>query len=205
MNPRTILAMLAVLGASALALAAPPTVTEAAAPSSIRKMMPQGSKSGRFLTLNFGVSGGKLLLHAFTIGTGEAATGYIDVIAPSGKRIQRFELEFPAPAQKPDAYKVRALWLKPGNQKLPMVLFEGADDHLALVFPKGLGLGGSMQLFSELAEDGRRETTFDEIDKRGLRMVRIDVNEPEAGDKPAHKETIYYVWGINKFVERKQK
>ena len=205
MYRRTLLTALAALGVSTLAHAAPPTTTEAAAPASIKKMMPQGSHSGRFLALNFGVPGGKILLHAFTIGEGEAATGYIDVISPTGKRIQRFELEFPAPAQKPGAYKVKALWMAPGKQKLPMVLFEGTDDHLVLAFPKGFGVAGSMQLFSELAEDGRRETTFDELDKRGLRMVRIDINEPEVGDKPAHKETIYYVWGTDKFVERKLK
>ena len=205
MYRQTILAALAALSVSAVAFAAPPSVTEAPAPASIKKLTPQGSHSGRFLTLNFGVPGGKIILHAFTVGEGEAATGYIDVFSPTGKRIQRFELEFPAPAQKPGAYRVKALWTAPGKQRLPMVLFEGTDDHLVLVFPLGFGKVGSMQLFSELAEDGRRETTFDELDKRGLRMVRIDVNEPASGDKPAHKETIYYVWGTSKFVERKQK
>ena len=193
------------LAMTAPAPAAPPTVTEGPAPASIRKMMPQGSKSGRFLTLNFGVPGGKILLHAFSVGEGESATGYIDVIAPSGKRIQRFELEFPAPAQKPDAYKVKPMWLVPGKPRGPTVVFEGADDHLVLVFQKGFGVRGSMQLFSEIGDGGRRTTTFDEIDKRGVRMVRVDIDEPESGEKPAHKETLYYTWGTEKFIERKQK
>lgn len=202
MKHRLSLSLLAALALLPTALAAPPTVTEGPAPASIKKMAPQGAASGRFITLNFG-AGGKVLLHAFYVGEGEAATGYIDVISPQGKRVQRFELEFPAPAQDRERYKLKALWLIPGKEKQPMILFEGVDDHLVLAFPKGFAVRGSMQLFSELGDGGRRETTFDEIDKRGFRMVRIDVSEPEIEDKPAHKETLYYVWNGERFVERK--
>ncbi|MGC4042823.1 MAG: hypothetical protein QM758_03390 [Armatimonas sp.] len=133
------------------------------------------------------------------------ATGYIDVISPNGKQIQRFELEFPGPAQSRDKYLLKPLWLVPGKQKQPMVVFEGTDDHLMLVFSRGFGMRGSMQLFSEKSADGRRETTFNEIDKRGFRMVRVDVNEPGSDNKPAFKETIYYVWNGEKYVERRKK
>lgn len=196
-----LLALTAMAGA---ATAAPPAYTEGTAPASIKKMAIQGAHSGRFITLNYGVSGGKILLHAFYVGEGEAATGYIDVISPKGKKIQRFELEFPGPTQTKDRYLIKPLWLVPGKQKQPMVVFEGTSDHLVLVFSRGFGVRGSMQLFSERGEDGRRETTFNEIDKRGFRMVRVDVNEP-ATDKPAFKETIYYVWNGEKYVERRKK
>ena len=139
------------------------------------------------------------------MGEGEAATGYIDVISPSGKKIQRFELEFPSPAQDKVGYKIKPLWLVPGKQKQPMVVFEGTDDHLVLVFARGFGVRGSMQLFSERGVDGRRETTFTEVDKRGFRLVRVDVNEAENDDKPAFKETIYYAWNGERFVERRKK
>ncbi len=199
---RIFLALSVALIATLTTLAAPPTVTEGVASASIKKMTPQGATSGRFITLNYG-AGGKILLHAFFTGEGEAATGYIDVISPLGKKLQRFELEFPGPAQDKEKYKVKALWLVPGKPAQPMVLFEGTDDHLLLVFARGFAQRGSMQLFSELGDGGRRETTFDEIDKRGFRLVRIDVNEPETEDKPAVKETLYYVWNGERFVERK--
>jgi hypothetical protein len=202
---RFFLAAIAALMLFATAFAAPPipTAVEGNAPASIKKLTPQGATSGRFITLNYGAAGGKVLLHAFYVGEGESATGYIDVISPLGKKIQRFELEFPAPAQDKEKYPIRALWLLPGKPAQPMVQFEGTDDHLLLTFPKGFAQRGSMQLFSELGDGGRRETTFTEIDKRGFRMVRIDVNEPETEEKPPLRETLYYVWNGERFVERK--
>ncbi|MGC4046170.1 MAG: hypothetical protein QM758_20465 [Armatimonas sp.] len=205
MFSRSLLTGIAALSLCSFAFAAPPTFTEGPAPASIKKMATQGAHSGRFITLNYGVSGGKVLLHAFYTGEGEAATGYIDVISPKGKKIQRFELEFPGPAQDKDKYPIKALWLVPGKQKQPMILFDGPDDHLVLVFSRGFGMRGSMQLFSEKGVDGQRKTTFEEIDKRGFRTIRVDVNDAGEDNKPAFKETIFYTWNGERFIERRKK
>jgi hypothetical protein len=184
-----------------VAYAADPTSKEATAPSSVVKMTPTGSVSLRYRLLDYGVSGGKLALHEFKKGTGPDEIHFIDIITPNGKRIQRFQLAY-APEAVSAAYTIRPLWLIPSRKKLASLLFEGVDAHLMIVFAGGFGKPGSQQFFSEKADGQRRELGFNELDRRGYRMVRVDTDEPAVGDKAAFKATTYYFWDGTKFSEK---
>jgi hypothetical protein len=179
------------------------TIKESAAPDSIIKLTPTGAKSLRFAQVNYGVSGGKLLLHEYRIGDPDSAVRYLDILTPSGKRLQKFQLGY-APETVSRDYKIRPLWVIPARKKLPALHFEGLGAHLFVVFPKGFAQPGSQQFLSELDGNKKRLISFDELDRRGYRMIRIDVDEPAVDAKPAYKGTSYYFWSGTKFEEKKR-
>lgn len=176
---------------------------ESAAPDSIIKLTPTGAKSLRFAQVNYGVSGGKLLLHEYRVGDPGSLVRYLDILTPSGKRLQKFQLGY-APETMSRDYKIRPLWVIPSRKKLPALHFEGLGAHLFVVFPRGFARSGSQQFLSELDGDKKRLISFDELDRRGNRMIRIDVDEPAVEGKPAYKGTTYYFWSGNKFEEKKR-
>lgn len=184
--------------------AAQPIAVASKAPDSVLKMMPIDGKSKRYIQLNYNVSGGKVWLHEFTTGSESAPNAFIDILSMGGKRLQRFQLQLPETAFNGVAYTIRPMWLVPSRKKLPMILFEGTEFHLAIVFPKGFSAAGSQQLLSERSENGRRMMTFDELDRRGYRMVRADTNEPGTEDRPAFKETAYFYWDGMQFSQKQK-
>ncbi|MBB6053526.1 hypothetical protein [Armatimonas rosea] len=179
------------------------SLKESAAPDSVMKLTPTGAKSLRFAQVNYGVSGGKLLLHEYRVGDPGSAVRYLDILTPSGKRLQKFQLGY-APETVSRDYKIRPLWVIPARKKLPALHFEGLGAHLFVVFPKGFAQPGSQQFLSELDGDKKRLISFDELDRRGYRMIRIDVDEPAVEGKPAYKGTTYYFWSGTKFEEKKR-
>ena len=201
----TLLSTLVLLGVSSLALAAPtdPRLKESTAPSSVIKKTPTGSKSLRYGLVDFGVPGGKLYLHEYRVGTGDTAVRRLTILTPSGKRIQDFQLGY-APETVSYDYKIRPGWIVPSRNKLATLHFEGPGSHLFIVFAKGFAQPGSQQFLSELEGDRKRLISFNELDRRGYRMVRIDVDEPATDEKPAFKTTEYYFWSGSKFQEKQR-
>lgn len=192
------------LGMSQVALAAKtdPTLQESSAPSSVIKQTPTGSKSIRYVLVNYGVRGGKLFFHEYRVGSGETAVRRLAILTPSGKRIQDFQLGY-APETVSYDYKIHPYWIVPSRNKLAALHFEGPGSHLFIVFPKGFAQPGSQQFLSELEGSNKRLISFNELDRRGYRMVRIDINEPEVENKPAFKATEYYFWSGTKFQEKR--
>lgn len=185
MKPFPVLCGVAMLGMSqvAMALAAEPTLQESSAPSSVIKQTPTGSKSIRYVRVDYGVPGGKLYLHEYRVGTGEGATRHLAILTPSGKRIQDFQLGY-APETVSYDYKIHPQWIVPSRNKLAALHFEGPGSHLLLVFPNGFAQPGSQQFWSELDGTSKRLISFNELDRRGYRMVRIDTDEPAVEKKP---------------------
>lgn len=183
------------------ARAADPTAKELPVPSSILKMTPTGSVSILYVALNYGVSGGKIFVHEFKKGTGPDEIRYVDIITPNGKRIQRFQLAYPAETMEA-RYQIRPQWIVPSRKKLAALLFEGTENHLMIVFAKGFGQPGSQQFFAEKVDGDKREISFNELDRRGYRMVRLDINVPTTDEKPAYKATSYFFWNGSKFTEK---
>lgn len=199
----TLLCATAVLGVSQVAMAAKtdPTLKEGSAPSSVIKQIPTGSKSIRYVFVDYGVPGGKLYLHEYKVGTGDAAVRRLAILTPSGKRIQDFQLGY-APETVSYDYKVHPQWIVPSRKKLAALHFEGPGSHLFIVFANGFARPGSQQFLSELEGTNKRLISFNELDRRGYRMVRIDVDEPAVEKKPAFKATEYYFWSGSKFQEK---
>lgn len=180
-----------------------PTITERVAPSSIIKLTPTGAKSLRFSQVSYGVAGGKLLLHEYRVGDPGSAVRYLDILTPSGKRLQKFQLGY-APETVSRDYKIFPVWVVPSRKKLPALHFEGMGAHLFVVFPNGFAKPGSQQFLSELDQEKKRLISFNELDRRGYRMIRIDVDEPAVERKPAYKGTSYFFWSGTKFEEKKR-
>ena len=164
-------------------------------------MTPVGSVSIRYVALDYGVSGGKIFLHEFKKENGTDIVRFVDIITPNGKRIQRFKLAYPAETAKA-SYNIRPMWIIPSRRKLAGLLFEGTEAHLMIVFAQGFGQPGSQQFFAEQRDAEKREISFNELDRRGYRMVRLDTNEPATGESPALKTTAYYFWDGTKFSEK---
>ena len=192
------------LGTALPVQATDPTSKEGRAPSSVIKLTPTGSVSLRYVALNYGVSGGKIFLHEFQKSSATDDLHFVDIFTPNSKRLQRFQLAYP-PNALGGTYKVHPLWLIPSQQKLAALHFEGVEAHLVVVFPAGFAKAGSQQFFSELEVEQKREVTFTELDRRGYRMVRVDVlgeNAPTSKEKVPFKATYYYFWNGTKFAEK---
>jgi hypothetical protein len=199
-----ILATTMLLGINAShALGNDPVMRAQIAPSSVIKLTPTGSKSIRYISVDYGVPGGKIFLHEYRVGEGEIATRRLAILTPSGKKIQDFQLGY-APETVSRDYTIRPVWIVPSRNKLPALHFEGSGSHLAVVFPDGFARPGSQQFFSELDGLRKRFITFDELDRRGYRMIRMDINEPAVGEKPEFKGTYYYFWSGVKFEEKQR-
>lgn len=184
-----------------MAIASDPTAKEIPVPDLAVKMTPVAAKSLRYIAVDYGVPGSKLYLHEFKTGTDASELHYIDILTPNGKRLQRFQLAL-SPEAAAFEYRVRPLWLLPAQNKLASLLFESKEGNLMIVFAKGFSAAGSQQYFSGYEQNKKRLVSFDELDRKGFRMVRIDIDEDEVGDKPAFKASYYYLWNGTKFVEK---
>lgn len=199
---KTTMTIIALSTCAAACLAADPIAVEGRAPASALKLAPVGAVSKRYVTLNYGVPGSKVILHEYAMGQGKALNSFIDILSPNGKRLQHFQLQYADTRANGGKYTIRPLWIVPARQRVPGILFEGAEFHLMVVFARGFGAPGHQQIFLEHDENIRLQTNFDELDKRGYRMVRVDRSEPATQTKPTFMETTYYFWSGDKFTEK---
>ena len=95
------------LGMSASSIqASEPMMRVQTVPSSVIKLTPTGAKSIRYISVDYGVRGGKVFMHEYRVGEGETATRRLAILTPSGKKIQDFQLGY-APETVSRDYTIR--------------------------------------------------------------------------------------------------